>query len=155
MLPLIFLLLVSYAVAALNAWIERRSARWYLTLHKPPGTSASGYMGPAWSAAYFIAAVSAWRIWMGRDGWQGAETAIALFFLELVLSIVWSALLFGIRSINAGFFASLAFWLAAVATDFAFWKISKFSGALMLLYIMWISYAVIWNARMLRRNREI
>jgi tryptophan-rich sensory protein len=152
-LALIFLLVVSYAAAALNHWFERHSVRWYATIQKPPGIAASGYLSPAWSAAYFLAAVAAWRIWAGRGGWQGAPAALTAFFAELALSVVWAGLLFGARSIAAGFIAAVAFWLAAVASDFAFWKISKFSGTLMLIYLMWITYAAIWNARLLRLNR--
>jgi tryptophan-rich sensory protein len=74
------------------------------------------------------------------------KVALAIFFGQLALNILWSVLFFGLHNPGAAFLELVVLWLAILATIGAFFKISKPAAALLLPYILWVSFAGVLNA---------
>ncbi|MGA7400270.1 MAG: TspO/MBR family protein [Candidatus Sulfotelmatobacter sp.] len=145
---------LTFSAAATGAAFTARSVRtWYPTLRKPPGNPPASYFGPVWTVLYFLMTISAWNVWRVADGWTGASPAITVFLIQLALNAAWSAIFFGLRSPAWALLEIILLWAAILASVILFWQISTFSGALLLPYLAWVTYATYLNAGIWCLNR--
>ena len=144
---------LTFSAAGIGSAFTARSVRtWYLTLRKPAGNPPAAYFGPVWTALYFLMATAAWNVWRVGDGWTGASSAITTFLIQLVLNAAWSVIFFGMRSPGLAFIEIILLWTAILATVLQFWCISTLSGALLVPYLAWVTYAAYLNAGIWRLN---
>jgi benzodiazapine receptor len=92
-----------------------------------------------------------WLVW-SRAGSRPVRRALWLFGAQLALNFAWSPLFFGLRSPGAGLVAIGALWLALAAAVFAFWRVERVAGVLLLPYWAWVSYAAALNWAIWRLN---
>ena len=126
---------------------------WYKGLVKPSFNPPDWLFGPAWTLLYLLMAVAAWLVWKQGIGAAGVRLALAVFLLQLILNTLWSVLFFGMRSPLAGLVHIVVLWLAIIATIVLFFRVSVPAGTLLLPYIVWVSFAAVLNAAVLRLNR--
>jgi len=124
---------------------------WYASLQKPSWTPPNWLFGPVWTALYTMMGVAAWLVWQ-RGGFERRRTALRLFLLQLFFNALWSPLFFGMHNPGLAFVDLLLLWLALVATATAFWKVRPVAGALLLLYLAWVSFAGGLNFALWRLN---
>lgn len=142
---LVLFIAVCYAAAAIGFTFTTPAVRdWYATLSKPAWTPADWVFAPVWMALYTIMAVAAWLVWRKR-GVIAAAGPLALFAVQLVLNVGWSALFFGLRLPDAAFAEIILLWLAVLATAIAFWRVTLWAGLLMLPYLLWVTFAAVLN----------
>jgi translocator protein len=121
------------------------SGGWYGTLDKPFFTPPASLFGPVWTVLYLSMAVSAWLVWR-REGFSGAQAAMALFSAQLVLNLLWSVIFFGLEAPGLALVEIVALWTAILLTILAFSKISRPAGWLLVPYLAWVSFATALNA---------
>ena len=139
-----------FAVAALGGALTATSVGdWYQSVSAPSWTPADWVFGPVWTTLYATMAVAAWLVWR-RSGRYDA--ALLLFTVQLGLNLLWSALFFGLQSPGAALVEIAILWLAIAATVVAFWRRSRLAAALMVPYLLWVSYAAALNAAIWRLN---
>jgi tryptophan-rich sensory protein len=97
--------------------------------------------------------VAAWNVWRVGYGWEGATPALIAFLIQLGLNAAWPVIFFGMRSPAWALFEIMLLWAAIVASAILFWKVSPLSGALLLPYLAWVSYAGYLNAGIWLLNR--
>jgi translocator protein len=141
---------ICFAAAGIGSLLTSRSVgTWYQQLNKPPWTPPDSVFGPVWTALYLLMAVSAWLVWV-RAGLAKSHTALSVFFAQLALNVLWSALFFAMRNPAAALGEIAVLWVVILATAVLFWRIRPLSGWLMLPYLLWVSFAgflnfSIWN----------
>ena len=146
-------LLVSFVAGAIGSVFTRRAIpEWYVTLRKPTWTPPNWVFGPVWSTLYLMMGLAAWLVWR-KVGWAEATTALALFGAQLALNALWSVLFFGMRSPGAAFVEMVVLWVMIVVTMVVFWAIRPVAGALLLPYLMWVTFAARLNWAVWRMNR--
>ncbi|MFC1903680.1 TspO/MBR family protein [Chloroflexota bacterium] len=118
---------------------------WYATLQKPAFTPPSWLFGPAWVTLYLLMGISAFIIWQRGLSQKQVKEALIIFAIQLVLNTLWSVVFFGLESPLYGVIVILALWLAILFTMLKFFKISTVAGALLLPYILWVSFAAVLN----------
>jgi len=118
---------------------------WYATLEKPPFTPPNWLFAPAWITLYLLMGISAFIIW--RRGLESRRIKVALlvFLIQLDLNALWSVAFFGFQSPLYGVIVIVALWIAILFTILHFFKISTAAGALLLPYILWVSFATALN----------
>lgn len=151
---------LTFSAAGISSAFAARSVRtWYVTLRKPVGNPPALYFGPVWTALYFLMAVAAWNVWRVGGGWDGASSAITIFLIQLALNAMWSVIFFGLRSPSWALIEIILLWTVVLATTILFWRISTLSGALIVPYLAWVTYAAylnagIWRLNSLRKNQK-
>ena len=146
-------LLICFAAGAIgSAFTARAIPDWYVGLRKPTWTPPDWVFGPVWSALYLMMGLAAWLVWR-KAGWTGATTALALFGVQLVLNVLWSALFFGLRAPGAAFVEIVILWAMIAATLVAFWQVTPLAGALFVPYLAWVAFAAALNLAVWRMNR--
>jgi len=118
---------------------------WYATIEKPFFTPPSWLFAPAWITLYLLMAIAAFLIWRKGLGQKGVRAALLVFLVQLVLNASWSVVFFGFQSPLWGVVVILALWVAILLTIIRFFKLSTAAGALMLPYILWVSFASALN----------
>ncbi len=141
---LVFIGLV-FLVAGLGGWLTSQSVNsWYPTLEKPAGTPPGWVFGPVWTTLYVLMALSGWWLWRQYPMKQ-IKTPLLVFLAQLILNGLWSGLFFGLQNPLAGLVDIVLLWCLIVATIYLFWKKSPFAGALLVPYLLWVSYAAWLN----------
>lgn len=125
---------------------------WYTALQKPPFAPPNWLFAPAWVTLYLLMGISAFLIW--RTGVENRETRITLmvFLVQLILNALWSIAFFGLQSPLYGLIVIIALWIAILVTMLKFFRISTIAGALMLPYILWVTFATVLNTSIFMLN---
>jgi translocator protein len=117
---------------------------WYPGLIKPSWTPSGASIGAVWSVLYILIAVSAWLVWCKSEG-ERRRAALAVFAVQLILNVTWSALFFGLRSPGLASLEIIALLASIAVTARIFYSISKVAGILMTPYLLWVGFAATLN----------
>jgi benzodiazapine receptor len=147
-------LVVSFIAAAIGGAASVQAGPFYTQLVRPGWAPPPSIFGPVWTVLYALMAVSAWLVWR-TGGFRAARFALTLFLVQLALNSLWSWLFFGWHRGAWAFADIVALWALVVATVIAFWRISPLAGALLVPYLMWVSFASALNAAVWQLNPQI
>ena len=125
---------------------------WYPTIAKPSWTPPSWLFGPVWTLLYAAMAVAAWTVWKKAGGFAPARVPLTLHLVQLALNGAWSWLFFGMRRPDLAAVEILVLWFAIVAVTMAFAQRSRLAGALLVPYLLWVSFASALNIAIWRLN---
>ncbi|MFC1893496.1 TspO/MBR family protein [Chloroflexota bacterium] len=125
---------------------------WYAALEKPPFTPPNWLFAPAWATLYLLMGVAAFLVWRKGLHEEGVKSALVVFLVQLVINAVWSVVFFGLQSPVAGAIVIIALWTAILITILGFFRLSVAAGALLLPYILWVSFAAALNIAVLILN---
>jgi translocator protein len=147
------------AAAAVVGSVASKSAidTWYQTIDKPPYVPPNAVFPVAWTSLYTDIAVTSGRTLdtlqeQGRsDEARSYATALAT---NLALNAGWSWVFFRYHKLGAA--AVLAGALAASSADLArrTAKVSPASGAALVPYPLWCTFATVMSTDIWRRNRR-
>ena len=149
---LVGLLVAVFVVAGIGGWFTSMGVSdWYPTLRKPSWNPPSWLFGPVWTVLYISMAVAAWLVWKDA-GFDGATAALALFGVQLLLNLAWSGVFFALQSPGWALVEIGVLWLAIMVTTMLFFRHSAWAGGLMVPYLLWVSFAAVLNAAIVRLN---
>lgn len=153
-LRLVVCLVLCYGIAAVGALTTASSvATWYATLAKPAWTPPNIVFPIAWNILYALMALSLWLLWDRSEAGALRTRAITLFLVQLALNAIWSPVFFGARAIWSGLAVLLLLIVVVILTIRAAWPVHRTAAALLLPYLLWISYASTLNAGIGIMNR--
>jgi translocator protein len=138
----------------LPGWLgsQSRPGEWYAALAKPAFNPPSWIFAPVWTALYLMMGIAAWLVWR-RAGFRDGGPALAVFAVQLILNGLWSWIFFGQHRIGAALVDIVLLWAAILACLALFWRRQPAAGALLLPYLVWVSFAAVLNAALWRLNR--
>jgi benzodiazapine receptor len=116
---------------------------WYATLQKPWFTPPNWLFGPVWISLYALMGLSLYLVW--QKGLGKNRLAVGIFAVQLALNALWSFLFFGLQSPLLGLMGILALWVMIALSIWAFYRIDKRAGYLLIPYIVWVSIATALN----------
>jgi benzodiazapine receptor len=118
---------------------------WYNLIAKPDFAPPNWIFGPVWITLYALMGIAAFLIWQKGLHHKKVKVALGFFIAQLILNSLWSVIFFGGKSIGWGLIEIIVLWFAIVATLVDFYKISKPAGALLIPYLLWVTFAVYLN----------
>lgn len=116
----------------------------------PPGS----VFGPVWTVLYVLMGIAAWLVWRVA-GFRAARPALTLFVLQLALNALWSWLFFSWHRGDIAFAEVVLLWAFIAATMIAFWRIRPLAGALLVPYLLWVTFATVLNYALWRLNPQL
>ena len=143
-LGLVAWLALSFSAAGLGAVASIHAASFYAQLARPEWAPPAYVFGPVWTVLYILMAVAAWLVWR-IDGFRGARMALSLYLVQLALNALWSWLFFAWHLGAPAFADILLLGAAIIMTMIAFWRKSGLAGALLVPYLLWVSFALVLN----------
>lgn len=147
-------LLISFVAAAIGGATAAQAGSFYMQIVRPGWAPPADIFGPVWTVLYALMGIAAWLVWR-VGGFRAARTALVLFVLQLAVNALWSWLFFGWHRGALAFADIIALWILVVATLVAFWRIRPLAGALLIPYLLWISFASALNYSVWQLNPQL
>lgn len=114
---------------------------WYATLAKPSFNPPNWIFAPVWTLLFFLMGVALYLVFQEKSKGKNIQTALLVFFQQLALNVLWSALFFGMQNPKLAFAEIIVLWFAILMVIFYLAKISKTAAWLLVPYILWVSFA--------------
>lgn len=126
---------------------------WFQALEKPAIFPPPAAFGIVWSILYVMIGLalalvcSAW-------GARGRSLAIGLFIVHFLLNLAWTPTFFGAQNILGGLVVIVLVDITLLLVIWAFWKVRRLAGLLLLPYLAWVLFATMLNYEFLRANPD-
>lgn len=147
-------LLGTSVAGALGALASIQAQTFYTALTRPGWAPPPWLFGPVWSVLYLLMATAAWLVWR-RDGFERARGALTLFIVQLAANALWTWLFFAWRQGGLALAELVVLWVLIALTIAAFARHQKLAAALMIPYILWVTFAGALNFALWRLNPAI
>lgn len=153
-LGLIGWFLVSFATSAIGAIASIQAKAFYGQLSQPAWAPPAWLFGPVWTALFAMMAIAAWLVWRA-GGFRANRIALSFFLAQLAFNALWSWLFFVWQHGALAFVEILFLWALIAATLVSFWRLSPLSGALLIPYLLWVSFASALNFSLWQLNPQV
>ena len=141
------------AVLCLVGGLLTEIGPWYRGLAKPSFQPPDWAFGPAWTIILGLAAWAGVLAWRADGSAQAHQTIAALFLVNGALHLLWSPLFFKAKRPDWALIEVVALWLSVAALMVGLWRYASLAGWLILPYLLWVSFASLLNAAVVRLNR--
>ncbi|MCJ2014005.1 TspO/MBR family protein [Methylobacterium sp. J-076] len=129
---------------------------WYAGLNKPWFNPPDWVFPVAWTLLYTMIAVALWRL-LGarpvtgpsREGWR---LAMAAFLVQMALNAAWTPVFFTAHAIGLGLVVVAALLVMVLWTIRLTWRFDRAAAWLLVPYAVWVAFATMLNAAVLRLN---
>lgn len=125
---------------------------WYHGLRKPSFQPPNWAFGPAWTIILGLAAWSAVVAWNAAADDAARRSVVILFAVNAICHLLWSPLFFKLRRPDWALVEVVFLWASLVALVVGLLPISPFASALILPYLLWVSFAAVLNRAIVRLN---
>lgn len=146
---LLFWLAISYAPGVTGVAFQPDG--WYRRIAKPSWTPPDALFAPVWLTLYFLIGLAAYRV--ARRDAPATPIALTWFFGQLLLNALWTPLFFGLHRPDLALACIALLWLTIVGTIRSFARVDGPAGALLVPYLLWVSFASALNAAIWWLNR--
>ena len=143
-----------FLTAAIGAAASVEAGPFYLQLLRPSWAPPAGVFGPVWTLLYALMGIAAWLVWRA-GGFEANRGALTLFLLQLLVNALWSWLFFGWHLGGLALADVLLLWGLILTTLLRFWPVSRLAAALLLPYLLWVSFATALNFSVWRLNPHL
>lgn len=147
-------LVASFAASAFGAAASVRASSFYNLLTQPDWAPPSSVFGPVWTVLFALMGIAAWLVWR-LGGFQRNRTALILFLAQLVVNALWSWLFFAWHLGGIALADILVLILLVAGTLVSFWRIQRLAGALLIPYLLWLSFAAALNYSLWQLNPQV
>jgi tryptophan-rich sensory protein len=119
---------------------------WYGTLERPALAPPNWVFAPVWTTLFALLGAAAWLVWRRATDLPGAVRLATLAFVaQFAFNLAWSAAFFGMQDVELGLAVIAVLWLLIVATIWAFARVDRRAAALLVPYLLWVSFAAYLN----------
>jgi tryptophan-rich sensory protein len=119
---------------------------WYGTLERPAIAPPNWVFGPVWTTLFALMGVAAWLVWRRAEtDPRAVRLAAAVFAVHFAFNLGWSAVFFGLREIGWGLLVIACLWGLIIATMWSFNRVDRRAAALLVPYLLWVSFATFLN----------
>ncbi len=125
---------------------------WYEGLNKSPLNPPNWLFAPMWVTLYFLMGVALYFVFIRRGLVHDSWIALTLFFIQLSLNVLWSALFFGLHQLLFGAVEIVFLWFFIAATTIEFRTVDKKASYLLFPYLAWVTVATVLNFSILWVN---
>ncbi len=138
-------------------WIGSLATRdaipqWYAGLNKPAFSPPNWAFGVVWPILYVLMGVALAMVLSAGMDRREVLIAATVFGIQLALNAAWSLIFFGLHRIDWALVEIVVLWLAILMTAYLFYRVSTVAAALLVPYLLWVSFAIGLNAGFWRLN---
>ena len=144
--------LMIWFIISFFASIQAKS--FYGSLIQPAWAPPAWLFGPVWTLLYALMAIAAWLVWR-RGGFKTNQLALAIFLMQLIANGLWSWVFFAWNLGVLSLVNIAVLWMMIVLNIIVFWRRDRLAGALMIPYLLWVSFASGLNYAMWYLNPQI
>ena len=147
---LLFFLAFSFGASAWGGFVTSiYKEPWYSTLVKPSFNPPDYIFPTIWVILYVSMAFAVWLIWINP---KKQEKIIYVYFIHLLVNASWSVVFFALHQIFLALLVIVVIILLVVWLIKEYYPINKVSAALMIPYLIWLTFAFALNLNILTLN---
>lgn len=136
---LLISLVISLGTGALSAALTADSMTKYRQMYKPP-LAPPGWVFPVvWTILFILMGIAAWLVY--ESGSPDAGQALRLYAVQLAVNAVWPILFFRLDLYLLSFAWLVLLWYLVYLLTGRFRKIVPAAGALLVPYLVWLTFA--------------
>ena len=123
---------------------------WYETLSRPAFAPPNWVFGPVWTTLFALMGVAVWLVWRRLStprAERRARVALAVFAVHFVANLGWSAVFFGLQSVDLGLAVIVVLLTLILLTVWAFDRVDRRAALLLVPYLLWTTFAAYLNYR--------
>ena len=98
-----------------------------------------------WTLLFTLLGLALYRVWKGGTGRRDVRVAFGVFAGQFALNILWTPVFFGLQRPDLGLLVIVVLWVGIVATIVAFDRVDRVAAALIVPYLLWVSFAAVLN----------
>lgn len=126
-------------------------SNFYANLNKPNFQPPKWLFAPIWTILYILMFISA-AIVAKHTPMYLKPAAICIFLLQLMLNLVWSPMFFIHHKIKNALFICITLTITVGFMIILFAKISILAAIIQIPYLIWLIFATILNASIVKLN---
>lgn len=150
----VYSIIVTIAVGGLSAFFTAGSRDIYEKAATPPLSPPAWVFPVVWTSLYVLMAISFARIFNKRKHEpRMRRNAVNIYALNLFFNFFWSIIFFDFNAYLLAFIWLLLLWLVIFAMLLNFYRTDKFSGLLLVPYLIWVTFAGYLNLGVFVLNR--
>lgn len=138
---LIVCLAIPLAVGGLAALLSMSGMRAFDEIKKPALTPPGWVFPVVWTALYLMMGYASYLALESRRPKEDIEGALTVYACQLAVNFFWPILFFRLELWLFAFFWLVALWVMVIATLAYFRKLDKTAGALIIPYLLWVTFA--------------
>jgi len=140
---------LSIVTLGLGGWLTSLGmGTWYDELKTPPFQPPGWVFTPVWTTLFVLLAVATWQVARRRS----ARVALTLYAAQLALNVAWSLLFFALHNPPWALINIAVLDLVVVAMVFAYGRIHRASGWMIVPYAIWLGLATAINVWIVSHN---
>tara|TARA_B100000700_G_scaffold47182_1_gene49687 strand:- start:607 stop:1074 length:468 start_codon:yes stop_codon:yes gene_type:complete len=122
---------------------------WYSELTKSNFNPPDWIFAPVWTTLYLMMTLAIWFFWHSKNR---EMNTIYIYFIHIVFNTTWSVVFFGFHNIFLALVNLIILIFLIVILIIRFGRVNKVSSYLMIPYLLWSSFALFLNYRLLVLN---
>ena len=122
---------------------------WYSLLNKPAFNPPDWIFGPVWTTLYLMMTISIWLFWHTKN--RDINT-VYIYFIHLLFNTTWSVVFFVLHNMFLALLVLILLIALIINLILRFKRVKMLSAYLMIPYLLWCSFALILNTRLIILN---
>ena len=137
---------------ALSGALLTEIGPWYQGLVQPAFKPPDAWFGPVWTMIFIFVATAGDMAWKETQNQASRYWLIGLFVLNAGLNLLWSLLFFKLHRPDWALIEVVFLWLSIAALIWEMKSYSRRASALLLPYLLWVSFASAINYATVQLN---
>jgi len=132
-------------VGAAPALLAGPDSPWFQALEKPAIYPPGWVFGVVWTTLFTLLGVAVALVWLAGTDRRPVRLALGLFVLQMAFNVAWTPAFFALEDLMLGLLVIVSLWPLVVATTAAFARVDRRAGALLVPYLLWVTFAAVLN----------
>lgn len=138
---LITCIVIPLLVGGLSTIITSGKMKDFEALTQPP-LSPPGILFPiVWTILYTLMGIALFLAIESGASRDEIMSAVTFFAIQLAVNFFWPIFFFGLSAFLFAFFWLVLLWVLVIITTVKFYRLDKRAGALLIPYILWLTFA--------------
>lgn len=142
---LIIAIIIPLIVGGISAFLTSGDMQIYDTLNQPVLAPPAWLFPIAWTILYILMGLATYFIFTSDADPKKKTVALLLYAAQLVLNFFWTPLFFTYGLYLVALIELLVMWVIVLIDTILFFKIKPIAGILMLVLLLWLSFATYLN----------
>ncbi len=148
--PLVFILPLLFGFTA--SYLSSTDAQILVAANLPLAARSSLAFEIGWTSVYLLMGLASILVMQANVKKEEKSNALQFFYFQLLFNFFWTFYFHYLGIQLFSFFWIILLWVIILFNIIYFYRISKFSAALMVPYLLWFSYTALRNLALYLQN---
>lgn len=137
----IIAVLIPLLTGGLSALISKNGFKDFQNMNQPPLSPPAWLFPVAWTVLYIFMGIASYLVFSSQSSIDDKKNALIFYGAQLFFNFLWSPIFFVTKQYLFAFVWLFVMWVLIIITTLKFLKSEKRAGALMIPYLLWVTFA--------------